>query len=61
VTFCDYLASDSFVEVTAENWESEFLQMSIYVLFTVFLFQRGSSESKSPDEAEEVVSLRSSR
>jgi hypothetical protein len=39
VTFAHYVASDSFIEVTAENWESEFLQMFIYVLFTVFLFQ----------------------
>jgi len=34
-----------------ENWESEFLQMSAYVMLTAFLFQRGSSESKDPDEA----------
>jgi hypothetical protein len=54
ITFPAYLTSDSFLEVTAENWESEFLQMFSYVLFTVFLFQRGSSESKSPDESEEV-------
>lgn len=54
VSFVEYLTSGSFVEVTAENWESEFLQMFIYVVFTVFLFQRGSSESKSPDEPEEV-------
>jgi hypothetical protein len=33
-----------------ENWESEFLQMAAYVLLTVFLFQKGSSESKKPDE-----------
>lgn len=32
-----------------ENWESEFLQMSAYVLLTVFLFQKGSSESKPVD------------
>ena len=49
-----YLASGSFLEVTAENWESEFLQMFGYVLLTVVLFQRGSAESKSPDEPEEV-------
>lgn len=54
IELAEYLASGSFVEVTAENWESEFLQMFVYVLFTVFLFQRGSSESKSPDEPEEV-------
>jgi hypothetical protein len=37
-----------------ENWESEFLQMAAYVLLTVFLFQRGSSESKNPDEEADV-------
>src|SRR3954451_20825535 len=45
-----YLKTGHFVEATFENWESEFLQMGSYVLFTVFLFQRGSSESKDPDE-----------
>jgi len=53
-TLAEYLTSGSFVEATAENWESEFLQMFGYVLFTVFLYQRGSAESKSPDRAEEV-------
>jgi len=52
--FAEYLRSGSFVEATTENWESEFLQMFGYVLFTVFLYQRGSAESKSPDEPEEV-------
>jgi hypothetical protein len=49
-----YLTSGHFMEATAENWESEFLQMAAYVLFTVFLFQRGSSESKKLDEEEAV-------
>jgi hypothetical protein len=53
-TLVQYLGSGSFIEATAENWESEFLQMFGYVLFTVFLYQRGSAESKSPDEPEEV-------
>ena len=48
-----YLASGHFLEVTMENWESEFLQMFIYVVFTIFLFQRGSSESKDPDRPDE--------
>jgi len=51
--FAAYLNSGGFLEVTMENWESEFLQMFIYVVFTVFLFQRGSSESKDPDHPEE--------
>jgi len=49
-----YLASGHFMEAIAENWESEFLQMAAYVLLTVFLFQRGSSESKKLDEPEAV-------
>jgi hypothetical protein len=45
-TIMEYLATGAFVEATFENWESEFLQMGMYVLLTVFLFQKGSSESK---------------
>jgi TRAP-type C4-dicarboxylate transport system permease small subunit len=41
-----YLASGDFWEAVSENWESEFLQMGSYVVLTVFLFQKGSSESK---------------
>jgi len=49
-----YIASGSFISAVFENWESEFLQMSFYVVLTAFLFQRGSSESKDPDAEEEV-------
>jgi hypothetical protein len=49
-----YLTSGHFLEATAENWESEFLQMAAYVLLTVGLFQRGSSESKKLEGEEEV-------
>ncbi len=37
-----------------ENWESEFLQMFAFVILTVFLYQKGSAESKNPNEEEEV-------
>jgi uncharacterized protein DUF6766 len=49
VSYFDYLKTGHFVEAVFENWESEFLQMGMYVLLTVFLFQKGSSESKKPD------------
>jgi hypothetical protein len=49
IALSQYLASGSFLEATMENWESEFLQMSAYVIFTVFLYQKGSVESKDPD------------
>jgi hypothetical protein len=42
----EYALSGHFASATFENWESEFLQMAIYVLLTVSLRQRGSSESK---------------
>src|SRR4051794_9559693 len=54
VSFPEYLGTGHFVEATFENWESEYLQMGAYVLFTVFLIQRGSSESKDPDKEESV-------
>ena len=46
VGIAGYLATGAFLEATFENWESEFLQMGMYVILTVFLFQKGSSESK---------------
>jgi hypothetical protein len=54
VTASKYLTTGHFLEATAENWESEFLQMFAYILLTVSLYQRGSSESKDPDKAEDV-------
>jgi hypothetical protein len=46
----DYALSGHFLSALFENWESEFLQMSAYVVLTAFLFQRGSAESKDPDD-----------
>lgn len=43
-----YLTTGHFVEATFENWESEFLQMAAFVLLTIWLVQKGSSQSKSP-------------
>lgn len=54
LTFGEYVFTGHFVEATAENWESEFLQMAAYVILTVVLYQRGSSESKKIGEPEEV-------
>jgi hypothetical protein len=54
VSYSEYLLSPHFLEVTMENWESEFLQMLSFVVLTAFLFQKGSAESKSLDEEEPV-------
>lgn len=51
-TMGEYLYSGHFLEATFENWESEFLQMALFVVLTTFLYQRGSSESKDPDKKE---------
>ena len=52
-----YLTSGHFVEAVFENWESEFLQMGMYVLLTVFLFQSGSPVSKMRGDPEEVDAM----
>jgi len=44
-----FLSDPLFLSTVFENWESEFLQMSMYVVLTSFLFQRGSAESEDPD------------
>jgi len=49
-----YLRTGSFIEATSENMESEFLQMGLFVLLTSFLYQRGSSESKTIEEPDGV-------
>ena len=54
VSYGEYLRTAHFGEATFENWESEFLQMGAYVLLTAWLVQKGSSESKDPDQDEEV-------
>ena len=54
VTLMQYLSTAHFIEATAENWESEFLQMAMFVWLSMFLYQKGSSESKDPEKEEEV-------
>jgi hypothetical protein len=54
ISASEYLKTGHFLESVAENWESEFLQIFIYVLFTVGLYQIGSAESKDPGKKEKV-------
>jgi len=61
LSYGEYLGSSHFGEAVFENWESEFLQMGMYLLLTVFLFQRGSAESKDPDEEEDPNELEKHR
>jgi hypothetical protein len=50
VSFARYVFSSDFGEAMLENWQSEFMQFSFFILATVWLVQRGSNESKRPDE-----------
>jgi hypothetical protein len=54
LTLAQYLHSGHLLEATFENWESEFLQMGVYVVLTIWLRQKGSPESKKLDEPEDV-------
>ena len=50
VSLLDYVTSSSFGVDVMENWQSEDLQVFLYIFATVWLVQRGSSESKKPGE-----------
>jgi hypothetical protein len=50
LTLFRYLISGDFLSALFENWESEFLQMAAYVMLTAILYQRGSAESRDPDD-----------
>lgn len=49
ISFGRYLTTSQFAADVAENWQSEYLQFTLYILTTVWLLQRGSPESKSLD------------
>jgi hypothetical protein len=50
VSWLAYITSSSFAVDVAENWQSEYLQFALYIVATTWLIQRGSSESKKPDQ-----------
>jgi Domain of unknown function (DUF6766) len=51
ISYARYLVSSDFGGNVMENWQSEFLQFTLIVVATVWLVQRGSTESKKPEEA----------
>jgi hypothetical protein len=50
VSLAQYVTSSSFAVDVMENWQSEYLQFFLYIFATVWLVQKGSSESKKPGE-----------
>src|SRR5687767_9517730 len=46
-----YLVSSAFMVDVLENWQSEYLQFTLFIVATVWLLQRGSPESKELSKA----------
>jgi hypothetical protein len=51
VSYFGYLSSSDFGANMLENWQSEWLQFWVFALATVWLIQKGSNESKKPEDA----------
>jgi hypothetical protein len=49
-----YFSTGHLWEAVFENWESEFLQMAVFILLTTCLVQKGSPESRRPNKREAV-------
>ena len=48
--YLSYLTSSAFAVDVVENWQSEYLQFLLYIWVTVWLVQKGSTESKEPGQ-----------
>ena len=48
ISYPRYLVSSHFGSAVLENWQSEYLQFTLFIFATVWLIQRGSNESKPP-------------
>jgi hypothetical protein len=51
LTLWRYVTSSSFGQAVMENWQSEYLQFVVFVMASVWLVQKGSTESKRADRA----------
>jgi hypothetical protein len=51
LTFGRYLTSSSFGQAVMENWQSEYLQFTLFIAATIWFLQKGSPESKELDKA----------
>jgi hypothetical protein len=46
VSWLDYVLSSQYGQAVMENWQSEYLQFTLFILATIWLVQKGSNESK---------------
>jgi hypothetical protein len=49
-SFWSYVVSPDFGQAVMENWQSEYLQFTLFIFATVWFVQKGSPESKKVDE-----------
>jgi hypothetical protein len=54
IALTQYFSTGHLWEAVFENWESEFLQMAVFILLTTCLVQKGSPESRRPHKREAV-------
>ena len=50
LTFGRYVVSSHFWQAVMENWQSEYLQFTVFLIATIWFVQRGSAESKKVDD-----------
>ena len=50
LSFWGYVVSVDYGQAVMENWQSEYLQFTLFIFATVWFVQRGSPESKKLDE-----------
>ena len=51
VSWWEYVTSVAFWGAVMENWQSEFLQFTVFIGATIWLVQKGSNESKRLEDA----------
>jgi hypothetical protein len=51
ISLSRYVTSARFAAAVLENWQSEYLQFTLFILLTVWFLQRGSPESKEMGKA----------
>ena len=50
LSFWSYVVSVDFGQAVMENWQSEYLQFTLFIIATVWFVQKGSPESKKVDQ-----------
>ena len=50
LSFWSYVVSPDFGQAVMENWQSEYLQFTLFIVATVWFVQKGSPESKEPHQ-----------